>query len=104
MADQKGSLMTTRQTLPFAIDREGTRLFVRLDYIASPQVAVRDGLSLWYFGRSKRPYITVEQAIEWTERQCREVQRFKEKRGAKMLEALREARHRFLTKTFEVAH
>ena len=49
---------------PLASDADGN-VYVAVDHVMSPMVALIDGLPLTYFGRERRPYLKADVAIEW---------------------------------------
>jgi hypothetical protein len=68
--------MTKRRNLKdvFAIDRDRTRLFVRAEWSGiHPLVIACDGLTLTYFGWEDGPYLDVEIAAAWHEKELRKI-------------------------------
>lgn len=49
---------------PFAIGKDD-RLYVEAMAVMSPLIPLIDGLELMFFGREKRAYLTLEDAMEW---------------------------------------
>lgn len=49
---------------PFATDKEN-KLYVRVDCVMTPLVALIDCLTLVFFGKGKTAYLKVDDAIEW---------------------------------------
>jgi hypothetical protein len=83
-----------KQKTPFAISEETGKLFVRIDAVMTPLVALCDGLTHVFFGRSKVAYMEVDTAIEWCRKEMqhhskekyelmiRVMERFKEEAAA----------------------
>jgi hypothetical protein len=87
----------------FAVDADGKRLFVRLEAVMHPWVALCDGLPVTFFGREKTAYLGIDTAIAWAETECRENPAWADTRpkgkgaltGRERLDALRVARDKF---------
>jgi hypothetical protein len=43
--------------------------FIDVSYVMEPLVAMFDGIDLTFFGKSKRPYMRLDAAAEWAERE-----------------------------------
>ena len=75
------------------------KLYIRPVGWIHPLVVMVDGLCVTYFD-NKGPYVTIEQAIEWVEKECRENPGYaheltKGVSGLQMLESLRSIKARF---------
>lgn len=65
--------MMAKSKTPFAVNKEGDTLYVKLKYSGiHPLVAMFDGISLTHFGNEKTAYLKVQQAINWHEKELRE--------------------------------
>lgn len=57
----------------YAIDKDGNNLYVELKYSGlHPLVAMCDGVPLTFFGKEKKAYLKVVEAISWHEKELRE--------------------------------
>ena len=71
------------------------KLYVEVKAVMTPIVAVVDGLPVTFFGRGKKPYLAIEDAIGW----CRAEQKYHSpEKYAKMIKAMEHARKRFAEK------
>ncbi len=66
-AVNRGSVSRSKKT-PFARDYEG-RKYVEANSLMAPLVSIIDGLTLHSLGREKRYYLSIEDAIDWVERE-----------------------------------
>jgi hypothetical protein len=66
---ERRTFMAERAPL-IALTDDG-RLFVKLDTLMDPMVAMCDGLSLTFFGRGKTAYLNVDDAIAWCEKELK---------------------------------
>jgi hypothetical protein len=63
-------------------------------YVMNPLVAMFDGLSITFFGKSKKAYMTLDAAVEWAVKEHKEApSEFNRKRA----EALIKGRDRILS-------
>jgi hypothetical protein len=66
--------MAKRKKRPLLVtDREGKRIFVPLSHSAiHPLVALCDALTFVYFGKKGGPYLDVQTALDWHEKELRD--------------------------------
>lgn len=82
-----------KQRTPFAVSKDGG-LFVELKASGiDPLCALIDGMPLTFFGKEKKSYITIDQAIDW---QTNEQKYTPTKQREKIIAALRDVREKFL--------
>lgn len=60
--------MSKRKKTPFAEDKDGTR-YVEIGVVMAPLVAAIDGIPITFFGKEKTPYMKIDAAIEWCQRE-----------------------------------
>lgn len=57
--------MARKSKTPLAVSKNGHILFVRLEAVMNPLVAMIDGLRITRFGKEKQWYMRVTDAIRW---------------------------------------
>jgi len=58
---------------PYAIDKDGNDLYVKLKYSGIDHLIVMfDGISITFFGKQKTSYLKVIDAISWHEKELRD--------------------------------
>ena len=58
----------SKKRTPFVIDKNDD-LYVLVEAVMSPLVVLMDGLSVTFFGKSKRAYIKIDTAIDWCQKE-----------------------------------
>ena len=66
----KPAAKSRRKPTPYAEGSDGV-LYVLVSAVMHPLIPLTDGLPITFFGKSKRakPYLTVDQAIDWCEKE-----------------------------------
>lgn len=60
---------------PFAVDKDGKNLYVQVKFCGIHHLVVMtDGMPITFFGNEKTPYLLVQQAIDWHEKELKVTQ------------------------------
>ena len=84
----------SKQRTPFAVSKEGN-LYVEVRAIMHPLIPYVDGLTLTFFGKEKKAYLSIEQAIKWVNQECLDNVLFARGKGGEISLALTTALEKF---------
>jgi hypothetical protein len=86
--------MSKKRTV-FACNQK--ELYVELKAIMWPMLAMIDGIGITFFGKGKKPYLKIDTAIQWLEKELTHNPTYPngKSQGREMLQALKEAKEKF---------